>query len=788
MSATETIPTTSQTQRRARSRPSASALPAALVVAGCAVVLLGNGGVLPEARALGALLVAGSLAGLAAFSDARLARAEVARTIGMVWAALSLATAAGLLPLPHALLAFVARGTADARPDNAWWTVAVRPGDVVDSLAFGTLAASVTLAASAALVARRRPIHVLPYARIALACWVAFGLLHVATGSHSILGLIPHQNQVATFFAPMVNSNHFATVILLLLPSATFALRTRTAETFTAGLIAAIASIAVLLTGSVAAIALLPLAWLGHNVSAKRGLGLAAATVATAIVAIPIANVLHRDWIGDSMGGRLGHYQDALTLFPAFPVFGIGGGGFHAAFPRVDSDGVFHSLGHLHNDAAQWLLERGLFGALCVAAAALFLKRGWRPVTTEPARAPAMLGLLLVAIHSLVDFPLHLAGPAVATAAAAGLVLAAGARNADVAPGAVRKMLVGMAVLCLTAALWEARTAIANETLNRPVPTRLGLILFPNDPRVALFQGHAALRNHDNAAAAVMATQVAAEHPDDSNLLRKAAVLLAATGDATTADAWLQRAVERFPADSRAWIIRARLARADGNPVAVKYYAAALRAGPSNKALLDEAFAVLPVSAAWVDELQDAPAYTLILLSKRARAEQDPWAEADALWRAIERNPEAYGTLADLGPVLARAGKPAEGEAWLRHLVADDRRHWRAWLALGELLADDGKPEQAVGALLTAGDGLPNALARAVDVTWSFAGVDAARVLLTRLEQEGRMNPWLHLAAARLDESDGQTARCEQRILREGLSDGPPVAAEAKSLLARCTR
>jgi tetratricopeptide (TPR) repeat protein len=779
---------TATTRRRSRTRRPASASPAlagGLLGAAIAVVLLGNGGTLPWSRALGCVVVACALGVLSRASDERLGQAALVRPLAVAASIAALATAIGLLPLPRVALEWLAPGTAAARPDDAIWTVALRPEGVVDALAGTMLVAGAALAAAGAVAARHRAIDLARPDRIALAVWIAFGLLHVVTGATEILGIIPHQSAVEQFFAPMVNPNHWATVALILLPSATVSASTRGSDGQAALAIGLLGSAGVAMTGSVAATALLPAAWLAPGRSARGLLGLGILSAAVGAGAMGVASALHRDWVAASLTGRADHWLDATRLVADHPWFGTGAGSFGAAFFRVDSDGLHHALGHLHSDLAEWWIERGLVGLVASVGMAFLLVRAWPAGRDEALRTPAALGVALGAAHSFVDFPLHLAGPATLLAATAGVAWAAGER-APGDPAAVRRIMKGCCLLALCAALWEGRSALRQDLFAGPVPSTLGQRLFPGDGRTLLARADAALGAGRAAEAHALATEVAAAHPDDPVLLRRAAIRLAAAGDAEAADRALVRALSRAPFDASAWRVRGRLARAQGDPVAVDYYAAALRSAAPDPTLLDEALDTLPVTAAWVETLADAPAATLMLLARRARAERDPWSEADALWRAIQRNPAAYGRLADLGPALARAGRPREGEAWLRHLVAEDPRHYKAWMALGNLLADHGGPAEAVSCLLTAGTQIPVALARAVEVSWSFGGTQAGRALATRLSHEGRDNPWLHLVAARMDAEDGDGDACRQRIAREGLADGPPVAAEARRVLASC--
>ena len=72
-----------------------------------------------------------------------------------------------------------------------------------------------------------------------------------------------------------------------------------------------------------------------------------------------------------------------------------------------------------------------------------------------------------------------------------------------------------------------------------------------------------------------------------------------------------------------------------------------------------------------------------------------------ALRRALELRPGMPGTALLVGQVLIGLGQTEEATVWLRREIdegQDDRMKPEAWLALGLLYRDGGKPEEAIGA------------------------------------------------------------------------------------------
>jgi O-antigen ligase len=117
---------------------------------------------------------------------------------------------------------------------------------------------------------------------------------------------------------------------------------------------------------------------------------------------------------------RLGHlgldfkfqiWREALALVPSYPVFGIGLGGFEAAFNHYKT---FHGTGtflHAENEYLQWLLETGIIGfvlgaTLLAAVCVRFFKIDNR-VSDSLFMAGCLAGVAALAAHACVEFVLQ---------------------------------------------------------------------------------------------------------------------------------------------------------------------------------------------------------------------------------------------------------------------------------------------------------------------------------------------------------------------------------------------
>ena len=171
-----------------------------------------------------------------------------------------------------------------------------------------------------------------------------------------------------------------------------------------------------------------PLLWLG---------GLAAIVLAGAVLMLfsPSGNSLAvgRSFIL-SEDLRYAFLPDVLYTLRQYWPWGSGLGTFVPVFAPNENLDVAGAgfVNHAHNDLLEWLIETGIIGTIWLAVAVGLLL--WRLVTVARTRAQlrgsqfaaimaGALILLLIGIHSLLDFPIRMAAISAVAAIAAGLVL-----------------------------------------------------------------------------------------------------------------------------------------------------------------------------------------------------------------------------------------------------------------------------------------------------------------------------------------------------------------------------
>jgi O-antigen ligase len=174
------------------------------------------------------------------------------------------------------------------------------------------------------------------------------------------------------------------------------------------------------------------------------------------------SNVLHRRlFAGNSGAVRRTDWLVAAAMFTASPATGIGAGNYAVRWPEFrarlerdhpELDLAVHTrlAARAHNEYLQAAAELGLVGLVGLTAVLLLGLRAWsdrwrRVRDTRHAGAFLMLsaGLVTVAVHALVSFPLHLPATAMFVALLTGLLTSPAITPAVVPPrrGPVPRLL-----------------------------------------------------------------------------------------------------------------------------------------------------------------------------------------------------------------------------------------------------------------------------------------------------------------------------------------------------------
>jgi O-antigen ligase len=143
---------------------------------------------------------------------------------------------------------------------------------------------------------------------------------------------------------------------------------------------------------------------------------------------------------GDISSSRFGIWSNTLALIAQHPLAGVGFGEFNLAWTFTPFPGrPVAFFDHTHNLPLQWLVELGLpLGLLTLALLGLALVQAWqRAAGASPRQAqvarPALMMVLAILLHSLLEYPLWYAYFLLPAAFAWGLALARPASTASAA-------------------------------------------------------------------------------------------------------------------------------------------------------------------------------------------------------------------------------------------------------------------------------------------------------------------------------------------------------------------
>lgn len=147
--------------------------------------------------------------------------------------------------------------------------------------------------------------------------------------------------------------------------------------------------------------------------------GLTGTLIALALgsgIAIGLVPVLDRFSVeGAVSDARWSIYSATLDGIGTFSPLGSGPGTYPDVFPAFQPLELGRwFINHAHNDYLEWLFEGGLLAAVLIALFAVLYARSWLKVWTWEAwsrfrftQVGAGIGILLLLLHSLVDFNLH---------------------------------------------------------------------------------------------------------------------------------------------------------------------------------------------------------------------------------------------------------------------------------------------------------------------------------------------------------------------------------------------
>lgn len=360
-------------------------------------------------------------------------------------------TAIQALPLPHAVLATLARENADV------WSRALAPfrekGPDFASISLDPVATRVEVLRGvtylliflSALRVAQRPeglafvLRALVVASLAMA---AAALVHPAFGVHKVFGAYEPGEAYAyspRHIAPLLNTNHLAAYLNIGLFVALDAalLRRQTMPRPVA-----LAAVVILLgtnlwagsrggTASMIVGFALTLA-LGFGTREARRMKLASHAVAlmttagAVLIIVLSASESTRDELSQTDLSKLKLFMSSAKLLSSYGLFGIGRGAFQSVFPSVrttEGGPTYLVFTHPENILAQWFTEWGLPIAILAFATIAWALRPKNVLARSQPPIGAWAAIAAVGLHNLVDFNSEVPGVMIALSVCAASIV-----------------------------------------------------------------------------------------------------------------------------------------------------------------------------------------------------------------------------------------------------------------------------------------------------------------------------------------------------------------------------
>lgn len=396
----------------------------------------------------GVAALAGLAAGLVWYGSEPL-RARPAATALVVLVLILLGwTAFTVVPLPRAVLAFLAPANADV------WARALsplrEPGPSFAPISLDPIATRVellrgvtylfTLLAALRVANGRSGVVFLERALVTSGVVMAVGaMLHPATGTGKVFGLYEPAEAFAydqEHLAPLLNTNHLAAYMNIGFSVALGGLVQRREPALPRSMAGAAALLMVATNlwarsrGGAAALVLATLLVAALTVWVRRRERVSVLPVLAAVVVSIGAVVMATVAMFDASRAKFQHRDtskldliaNAFDLLREHAVFGIGRGAFESVFPAVRRGGGHWLFTHPENVIAQLTVEWGVPFALLTFGTLAWALRPRTMLARSQPPIGAWAALVVVALHNLVDFSSEVPGVMVALAVCAGIV------------------------------------------------------------------------------------------------------------------------------------------------------------------------------------------------------------------------------------------------------------------------------------------------------------------------------------------------------------------------------
>lgn len=440
------------------------------------------------------------------------------------------------IPLPAGVVRVLAPANADIwehalspfhEPGPAWHTISVAPAATRAEVLRGTFYACVLLGALR-VGALDGGTTFLGRLVVASTCLVAISALaHAALSADRVFGIYRPHNLHAYRqgrYGPLLNKNHLSAYLDIgacVAVGALIARRTMPrALSASAALVLAGTSVWAGSRGGAGGLAFGIVLTVALAIYVRRRFDSARAepavlalcgVTAAAMIALAASDVT-RLALSNRDTSKVDVALSALRLVPSSPWFGVGRGGFEAAFPSVREATSYVTFTHPENVFVQWTVEWGV--PVTLVGFALI---GWalRPNTLIRAVRPAVgawVAIVAATLSDLVDFHLEVPGIVAALAVCAAMVVATSSSRetspaiAPVQTRAPRRAAFALVGATALATVWfwpdvshslaQDRAALSAMAVDRTVPraefaeaVRKAILRYPSEAFIPLMGG-----------------------------------------------------------------------------------------------------------------------------------------------------------------------------------------------------------------------------------------------------------------------------------------------------------
>lgn len=269
-----------------------------------------------------------------------------------------------------------------------------------------------------------------------LAFQVVYGVLANSLGQSTIIGIWPKEHYLTSATGSFVNHNHYANYIALATPlvvgyflpnngsinqkKLSTSIRYGICITLLlASLIALVSSLSRggILSGLAGYLFLLSAyIFKGNSINGKTillALFIACLFLITAMSFIELDNIIARFIRAFIYDMRWEIWQSTLDLPKTLWLFGSGGGTFADIFWRVHPATTPKTAFYAHNDYIQFLIEYGILGTIFICSAFFYWFKKTHVRKLQFTHIACLISILVMALHSVVDFSLHIPANAI---------------------------------------------------------------------------------------------------------------------------------------------------------------------------------------------------------------------------------------------------------------------------------------------------------------------------------------------------------------------------------------